>query len=211
MCVNECDGKGRTDKNVIRIRSCIADFDKPEKPLPDFKLEPSMIVETSNLKYHVYWFSDDIPLEGFRQLQESIIYNLGCDPAVKNPGRPGRLPGFYHQKLKPFMSNIVHYTGLKYSFDLLTSAFPPEPKPQFSAPKYNLPDYNNTAEFKGAYGASDGGRHHHVMRRVGGMINRRLSWTEIEAEIYKESLACVPPLENFDIQNLLKSARNYYK
>ena len=211
LVVNECDGKGRKDENVIRIRACMADWDDPGKPLPDFPLEPSIIVETSNKKYHVYWMSDDIPVEGYRQLQESIIFNVGSDPAVKNPGRPGRMPGFYHNKLKRFMSNIVHYTGIKYSFDSLTSAFPPEPVKQWSAPQYNLPDYNNTAEFKGVYGASDGGRHHHVMRRVGGMIGRRLSWTEIEAEVYKESLACIPPLENFDIQNLLKSARNYYK
>jgi len=208
MCVNECDGIGRKDENVIRIRSCMADFDDPDKPLPGFKLEPSMIIETSKNKHHVYWFSDNIPLEGFRQLQESIIYNCGSDVAVKNPGRPGRVPGFYHNKSKRFMSNICHYTGLKYDFGLLTDSFPPEPVKQFSAPQYQATNYDSP-EFKGSYGASDGGRNHHIIKRIGGMIKNNLSYTEIEAEIYKEAAACNPPLGKNDIDNLLKSAKGY--
>jgi hypothetical protein len=208
MCINENNGTGRKDKDVIRIRSCMADFDNPDIPLPDFVIEPSMIVETSSKKYHVYWFSDSIPLEGFRQLQESIIFNYGSDVAVKNPGRPGRVPGFYHNKEKRFMSSIVHYTGNKYSFDLLTDSFPPEPKKQFSAPQYKTINYDN-AEFKGSRGASDGGRNAHIIKRIGGMINRGLNYNEIEAEIYKEAESCSPPLDQFDINNLLKSAKKY--
>ena len=211
MCINECDGTGRKDENVIKIRSCMADFDDIEKGLPEFTLEPSMIVETSKKRFHVYWFSDDIPVEGFRQLQESLIYNLGSDPAVKNPGRPGRAPGFHHQKGKPFMSNICHYTGLKYSFDLLTASFPPEPADQFSAPQYQVPSYNNNTEFKGARGTSEGQRNHFIMRRIGGMVAKGLSYTEIEAEVYLEAAACQPALGQLDINNLLKSAQNYNK
>ena len=208
MCVNECDGNGRKDENVIKIRSCMADFDDPEKPLPDFPLEPSMIVETSNKKYHIYWFSEDIPIEGYRQLQESIIYKCGSDPAVKNPGRPGRVPGFYHNKSKRFMSNICHYTGNKYSFRLLTESFPPKPAEKFSAPKYQVKTYDNP-EFKGQRGTSTPGRNHFIMRRIGGMISKGLSYGEIESEIYLEAAACDPPLNQFDINNLLKSAKNY--
>ena len=211
MCINECDGTGRKDENVIRIRSCMADFDDPDKPLPGFKLEPSMIIETSKNKHHVYWFSDNIPLEGFRQLQESIIYNCGSDVAVKNPGRPGRVPGFYHNKSKRFMTNICHYTGLKYDFGLLTDSFPPEPVKQFSAPQYQVPSYNNNTEFKGARGTSEGQRNHFIMRRIGGMVAKGLSYTEIEAEVYLEAAACQPALGQFDLNNLLKSAQNYNK
>ena len=211
MVINECDGLGRKDENVIRIRACMADWDEPGKPLPEFPLEPSIIVETSNKKYHIYWLSDDIPVEGYRQLQESIIYNIGSDPAVKNPGRPGRVPGFRHHKLKPFMSSIVHYTGLKYSFDLLTASFPPEPVKQFSAPQFQKDLYSDQPEYKGGYGFSKGGRNCGIMRKIGGMVKRNLSMTEIEREIYKEAEACSPKLDQFEINNLLKSARNYNK
>ena len=211
MCVNEMDGTGRKDENVIRIRSCIADFDNPEIPLPDFKLEPSMIVETSSKKHHIYWFSDNIPIEGFRQLQEGIIKKYKCDPNVKNTGRPGRVPGFFHQKEKRFISNIKHYTGLKYDFGLLTEEFPPPPKKQWSAPEFKKDLYADKKEFTGARGASDGGRNAHVIKCIGGMVKRGLNYNEIEREVYLEAEACNPPLGRQDINNLLYSAKRYFR
>jgi len=209
MVINECDGKGRKDENVIRIRACFCDFDDPEKPLPDFNLEPSMIVETSPNKYHVYFFSDNIPVEGFRQLQEGLIHKYGCDPAVKNPGRPGRIPGFFHCKSKRYMVNIVHYTGLKYDFALLTEEFPPPSRKQFSTPKFQKDLYGDQPEYKGDYGFSKGGRNCGIMKKIGGMIKRHLSWHEIENEVWKEAQACQPQLNEFEVKNLLKSARKY--
>ena len=209
MVINECNGLGRKDENVIRIRACMADWDDPDKPLPEFALEPSIVVETSKKKYHIFWLSDDIPVEGYRQLQESIIFNVGSDPAFKNPGRPGRVPGFYHNKLKRFMSNIVHYTGIKYSFETLTSAFPPAPVKQWSAPQFKKDLYSDQKEFTGTRGVSTPGRNNHIIKCIGGMVKRGLNYNEIESEIYLEAAACNPPLGQFDINNLLKSARNY--
>lgn len=209
MCINEMDGNGRKDENVVKIRSIFADFDNPEKPLPVFNIEPSMIVETSSKKYHVYYFSDNIPIDGFRQLQDGLIYKYKCDPAVKNPGRPVRVPGFYHNKKKRFLSSIVHYTGIKYSFGLLTQEFPPSPRVQFSAPEFKKDIYKNKKEFTGTRGVSKGGRNQHIIKCIGGMISRGLNYNEIETEIYKESEACSPPLGQFDINNLLKSAKGY--
>jgi len=210
VCINETDGRGRKEDNVIKIRSCYADFDNPDKELPIFNIEPSLIVETSPKKYHVYWFSDNIPVECFRGLQESIIYRLDSDVAVKDPSRTMRVPGFYHNKGKRYMTNIVHYTGVKYDFNLLSETFPPKPREQFSAPKFKKDLYGDKKEFTGQRGATDGGRNHHIIKCIGGAIKRGLSLSEVESEIYKEAESCNPPLNQFDINNLLKSARKYF-
>ena len=210
VCINETDGHKRKAENVIKIRSCYADFDNPDKRLPEFKLEPSMIVETSPKKYHVYWFSDNINIECFKQLQEGIIYKYKSDGAVKDPSRTMRVPGFFHNKRNRYMSNVVHYTGNKYDFGLLSDNFQPPPRKQFSAPKFKKDLYGDKKEFTGQRGASGGGRNCHIIKRIGGMINRGLNLGEIESEIYKEAESCNPPLNQFDINNLLKSARGYF-
>lgn len=209
MVINECDGLGRKQENIIRIRAIVADFDDPNKELPEFTLEPSIIVETSKNRYHVAWLSDNIPIEGFRQLQEGLIYKYNSDHAFKSTSQAVRVPGFYHNKGKRFMSNIVHYTGKKYDFGLLTESFPPKPVKQWSAPQFKKDLYSNQKEFTGKRGVSTPGRNAHVIKCIGGMIARGLSYAEIEAEVYLEAESCSPPLDAFDIKNLLKSARGY--
>jgi len=208
MTVNETDRKGRREGNIIRVRSFFADFD--ETPLPEsFIIEPSMIVETSPKKYHVYFFTEDAPLEGFKQLQKAIAYNLKTDPVVHDLPRVVRVPGFYHNKANPFLSRIINHTGLKYSFKVLSEVFPPEPVKKWSAPKYDTAVVDPDKEFKGGYGASKGGRNCHVATRVGGMLKRGLSWNQIEVEVYKEAQACIPPLNESETQSILKSMRRY--
>lgn len=209
MCVSETDGKGRKEENVIKIRSCYADFDDIEKGLPEFSIEPSMIVETSPKKFHVYFFSDNIPVECFRGLQEGLIHCFGSDQAVKDPSRTMRVPGFYHNKGKRYISNIVHYTGLKYDFTVLSEKFPPPPRKQWSAPKFKKDLYSDTKEYKGGYGFSKGGRNCGIMKKVGGMVKRNLSWREIEREVWKEAQACSPKLNEFEVKNILRSAKRY--
>ena len=210
MMINEGDGKGRKTENVIKVRAIFGDFDDPTKALPNFNLEPSLIVESSKKKYHVYWLSDNIPLECFRQLQEGIILKYGCDPAVKNLNRTLRFPGFFHNKKKRFMSQIVHYTGNKYDFGMLSEEFPPPPRKQFSAPQFKKDLYADKKEFTGTRGASKGGRNAHVIKRIGGMVNRGLNYSEIESEVYLEAEACNPKLGQSDINNLLYSAKRYF-
>ena len=207
LTINETDGYGRKAENITRIRSVFADFDDPAIPLPDLRIEPSMIVESSPGKYHVYFFTDTTPLGGFTGLQKAIAYNLGSDKTIHDLPRILRVPGFNHLKGSPFMTKIVKYTGLKYSYALLVETFPPEPVEQWSAPQFQK--NNNTKEFKGPLGAGDGGRNVHIMKRIGGAKKRGLSWTDIEAEAYKEGAACSPPVKVSEIRAILKSFRRY--
>jgi hypothetical protein len=208
MCINETNGKGRKTENIVSVRACFADFDGVSiKPIWEY--DPSMVIETSPGKYHIYWFSDNIPLEGFRQLQESIAEKFKSDPKIKDLPRVMRVPGFYHQKDVPFLVKIIHYSGMNFDFTLLTKMFPPTPKKKWSAPKYQQPQNYQNAEFKGQYGASSGSRNCHITKRIGGMIKNNLPWSTIENEAFKEGAACNPPLSVSEIRSILKSMRRY--
>ena len=210
LCINECSGKtkNRKSSDIVKVRSVFADFD--EVPLPDkFDEEPSMIVESSHGKYHVYYFTDDTPLNGFKQIQKGMIYKYKSDDKIHDLPRVLRIPGFNHMKGEPFMTRILSYTGLKYSFGLLNEMFPPEPVKQWSAPKYQKPINGNDGEFKGSRGASEPGRNCHIIKCLGGAKKRGLSWQDIEREAYLEGEACFPPLPQSEIKDILKSFRRY--
>ncbi len=207
VTINETDGKGRKISNITKVRAVFADFDG--EPLPDtFDLEPSMIIESSPGKWHVYWMVEDYPKESFGVIQTSIAKKLGSDPVVKDLSRVMRVPGFYHNKKEPFMTRIVESSDLIYSYEEIVDAFPPIPVKQWSAPQYQTP-VQYTGEFKGRYGASEGERNQHLAHRIGGMIKRGLSWLEIESEAYKEAQACNPQLSERETQAVLKSMRRY--
>jgi hypothetical protein len=47
--------------------------------------------------------------------QRFLISRIGSDPAVQDPSRVMRLPGFYHQKRKPRMTRILEVSGVAYN------------------------------------------------------------------------------------------------
>ena len=87
--------------------------------------------------------------------------------------------------------------------------FPPLPAEQWSADRWKKTNFNSNTEYKGPYGASEGGRNNHLVQRAGGMIKRGLSWPEIEAELFKEGAACSPPLSEKEIRAIIKSMHRY--
>lgn len=212
MTINETNGKGRAEKDIVKIRAVYADFDGA--PLfPVWEYNPSMVIETSPGKFHAHWLVEDdkFPVEGFRQVQESIIDKFGTDKHVKDPSRVMRVPGFYHKKNKPYMSRIIYCDpGKKYTFSELSDMFPPKPAEQWSAEKWQKREFQNDGEYKGGYGAPEGDRNNHLAKRAGGMIKRGLSWPQIEAELHKEGAACSPPLSEKEIQAVIRSVRRYY-
>jgi len=209
MTINESDGNGRKKENITKVRACWADFDGV--PLPkDFDEEPSMIVETSPGRFHVYYLTNDVPLDAFSTLQEGIAKKFGSDPQVKDLPKCMRMPGFLHQKKEPFMVRIVQYSGNLFSFGLLVELFPPLQRKQWSAPKYITPvKFDGNYEFKGSYGVSSGSRNCHIAKRIGGMIKKGLPWDVIEVEAMKEAYACDPPLSEYETRNILRSLRRY--
>ena len=210
MSINETDGKGRCAVNVKRVRAVFADLDGA--PLePTLEYHPSLIVESSPGRYHAYWFAQDVPLNGFTALQKNIIRMFKGDPSVHDLSRVLRVPGFFHQKSKiPFLSRVCGGSGDMFSYRDLVSFFPPETVPQWSAKRYQLDKKSMSMKgFLEKYGAMAGERNWTTFRRVCGMIKAKRSWGYIETEARREGAACSPPLEEKEIQNILKSAQRY--
>jgi Primase C terminal 2 (PriCT-2)/RepB DNA-primase from phage plasmid/Family of unknown function (DUF5906) len=120
ITVNETDGHGRKMENVTRVRAVFADLDGA--PLAPAKADPRphIIVESSPKHWHAYWRVKDMPLDAklFRQAQRQLIKRLGSDPAITDLPRVLRLPGFIHQKGKPFRVRLVEINeGKPYKAD----------------------------------------------------------------------------------------------
>ena len=214
LTINETTNNGRKATDIVKVRSVFIDLD--DVGLPQFDERPSMVTETSPGNFHAYYLTTpdndktNVPLQSFKTIQESMIHKYKSDPVVKDLSRVMRCVGWYHQKGERFLSRIVDYTGKRFEFGFLIELFPPLPVKQFSAPKWQPTTNGDSAkEFKGTYGASKGGRNHHLIKRIGGMLKKNLSWSDIEQETFKEAQSCSPPLSERETRAVLKSARRY--
>lgn len=204
--VNETDGKGRKAENVVRVRCVFADLDgSPLGPAMDDM--PDLVVETSPGKYHAYWRIADCPLVGFKQIQQSIAHKYNSDPKVCDLPRVMRVPGFYHHKHEPFLSEIVFRNDAKpVTFTEACEKWPAKPRERFSAPRYTA---TRQGDFKGQYGASKGQRNDHVAKRLCGAISRGVRGNDLWQEALKEGYACDPPLHEAEIQSIFRSVSRY--
>jgi hypothetical protein len=126
VMVNEGDGRGRSGRNVTRVRALFADFDGT--PLPDsWPLRPHIIVESSPGKFHAYWRVDGVAPAAWSALQKAVAARFGSDPTVHDLPRVLRLPGFLHQKpgAEPFRSRLVMPDPAFY----IDGSAPPPPYP----------------------------------------------------------------------------------
>lgn len=105
--VNEGDGKGRSAKNVTRVRALFIDCDgSPWEPAAT-SLQPHIRIESSSGRWHLYWIVSDCPLDQFKPLQQAIARKYGGDPSVCDLPRVMRLPGFWHLKNEPVMAKLL--------------------------------------------------------------------------------------------------------
>jgi RepB DNA-primase from phage plasmid len=112
VTVNETDGKGRTAKNIVKVRSLFLDLDgAPLEPVLANGRTPHIVVESSSARWHTYWRVADMPLDQFSGLQKSLIEQFDGDKAIHDLPRVMRLPGFMHRKGEPFLSRIVSTSG----------------------------------------------------------------------------------------------------
>ena len=115
VMVNEGDGKVHAGKdtcrntsNVVRVRAVFVDLDgAPLEPVLEAGAHPTIIVNSSPGKYHVYWLVSDVGLTDFTTLQKQLIVKFKGDPSVHDLPRVLRVPGFFHQKKDPFMINVI--------------------------------------------------------------------------------------------------------
>lgn len=143
LMINEGDGRGRSNENVTRVRAYFADFDGTELP-EDWKLTPSLIVESSPGKFHAYWLLSDSPELNngdFNRQQEVIARAVGSRPNdCKGLSRVMRIPGFTHHKNGVVPSRLVEAAGHTYTVAQIRKAYPvpkaaKTPRVAYSAPQ----------------------------------------------------------------------------
>lgn len=106
VMVNNGDGKGRAQKNVVKVRALFVDLDgAPWEPAAEM-LQPHMQVESSPGRYHLYWLVSDCSLVQFKPLQQAIAKKFNGDAACCDLPRVMRVPGFLHLKDKPFLTRL---------------------------------------------------------------------------------------------------------
>lgn len=121
------EGRHRTKKMVTHCRAVFMDADVPrDKPLNDFPLRPSFIVNTSPGKYHYYWLTDTDDKDTWQLVQNGLINKYEGDRNAKDLTRYLRLPGYMHNKGDPFLVNVIGRSKPKvYGWGEICEAFPP--------------------------------------------------------------------------------------
>lgn len=132
---------GHNKASITKIRAVFVDFDvcddHLERVLALVPFEPTVIVESSPGKHHIYWAIDGMPVDQFTRAMKQLIALLGSDKSVHDLSRVMRFPGFWHTKVKgkEFQSTICHESGKRYAWrefaewldTLPTLASPPPP------------------------------------------------------------------------------------
>ena len=139
LTVNETDGKGRKDENIIRIRDIWQEDDSGYEGV--FPIEPTTVIETSDGHFHRHWtVADDWPTDekgqaDFAGVMRRMVADYGSDRNAADVSRVLRIPGFYNQKdpAKPQFIQTVGGCGKRYTRAQILAAFPPLPEEK---PKY---------------------------------------------------------------------------
>ena len=113
VMINAGDLKGRSARNVIRVRALFVDSDNgPIQPLLDAPIAPHIAVESSPGKGHGYFLVGDCPLDKFKERQHALAARFNGDRAVCDVSRVMRLPGFFHLKnATPFQTRLIKPTN----------------------------------------------------------------------------------------------------
>lgn len=114
----------RTKADVAAVRAVMLDWDRPNEKMPKPPIEPSMYVETSPGKWHLYWCVDDMALDQFEVAQRGIVQFFGGDRSVVDLPREVRVPGFDHTKGTPVPVKLAKCRGRRYKAAQILAAFP---------------------------------------------------------------------------------------
>lgn len=118
-------GLQRGKDHIDNIRVLFVDLDDPETSIESmmairkYMPRPTLVVESSKKKYHVYWRVSNCELDQFKSLQKQIAITFGADPSMCNLDRVMRIPGFYHRKGAKQLVKLQHTANLTYSVETL--------------------------------------------------------------------------------------------
>lgn len=181
-------GQRRTKKTTEAINAVFVDFDNAETAFESVKqaaavLAPTVTVESSKDKYHMYWMLSNpgsIAVKDFSSWQKKLVAMFESDGQIIDSSRVMRLPGFIHQKGEPFQTRIVDEftSGVKYSVDKLVSVF-------------------------------YGGRNCWLTSIAGKLRNEGLPGAEIHAVIEEYNNSLSTPLDESEVETISQSMDRY--
>jgi putative DNA primase/helicase len=127
---------GTTNEDVALCRNLCADFDHMEldevrQRLAKSRLPAPTVIVMSGHGVHAYWRLVD-PLHDpglWTRHQKALIKLLDSDPAVHDPARVMRMPGFLNTKRAPFQRTMIveHDANRRYMLDQFPDPVEPEP------------------------------------------------------------------------------------
>lgn len=98
VCINETDGLGREEHNIINLRCVMADFDGQSEP--EWKLKPHFVQKRDDKHGHAFWLlaENDLDIDDWSALQRQIALFYNTDTQVVDPCRVVRIAGSVHYK-----------------------------------------------------------------------------------------------------------------
>lgn len=210
--VNE--GLKRGKDHVTRIRAVFVDLDSPEtsaesmQALQKYMPKPSIIVQSSKGKYHVYWKVVEFPVDAFKLFQKQLAITFASDPEVHNLDRVMRLPGFPHQK-KNLQKTSAAIMGGQYTVQTLFDAAknaPPMALPDTAPPAQKSMDafgLDMSEDYVAPTVLEPGKRTGKLVAHIGKMVGDGYSAEAIREEILKMNVElCVPGAEPIPMPTL---------
>jgi len=226
VTVNATNLKGRKASDITGVRAVFADFDgEGAVELAEAaaaKLPPSIVVESSPGKRHLYWLTDELTIAEFASISKALAKAAGSDTNATDIARVLRLPGFEHRKGEPVPVKLLSSNPeRRYGKDAILSGFgitveastPDSPKESHSDPFDRLPDRFWTPERVAAVLKHLDPNMERAQWRVVGLAMKNQFGAEVAEPMFREwsSGATRPTFEAFNAgwQDIVKSSDTF--
>ena len=205
LMLNEGNGRGRSAKNVIRVRAVFVDLDgAPLEPVLECELKPHIVIETSPGRYHVIWLVDGMPLEQFCAVQTVLAEKFNGDKSNKDLSRVVRIPGLWHRKreVPSLVRMIEHNEHRPFKAVEFLKALEIDPeRVKTSKSVSQAPLTRNVIPI--------GHRNNSLASLAGAMRRKGMSEQAINAALQSANERCEPPLEPQEVADIAKSISKY--
>ena len=124
VTINKSNGSRRKGENIIGLRALFVD--KDNGPLCEFKILPSILVQSKRGPHPYFLLKEGELVNRFTASQKALIHHLNADPKVHDLPRVMRLPGFNHLKIPdhPFLVELITTNEVRYTIDEVLNAYP---------------------------------------------------------------------------------------
>jgi P4 family phage/plasmid primase-like protien len=198
FCAHLLTAPRRIKANASEVITLWGDLDGV--PIPNGKLKPTAVVESSPGRYHAYWrLADAIPPKTAEDLNRRIADKVGADASGFDLSQLLRVPGTLNHKYDgtPVVRLVDLEGGRAYSAGDLDKLLPREPgeRPGASSVSHQI---------------LNGQRNKELTSLAGTMRRRGMDEAEILVALEAvNARRCVPPLGAAELKGIAKSMSRY--